>query len=181
MSLEQLDQVLASAPPLPPDPQPIVTDELLLRRFIGPEAHHYMEIFYEAQARSPDKPLGAVRAWSWPAALLFLPWALYRKMWLFGGSMTMVGIVLTLLFPPASTPIGLGLAVVTGFIGNRVYLQFAAGKIAKLKAISASEEELLARVQHFGGVSSLGAWFGVIVIVFASLSAFAAALTAGSR
>src|SRR3982751_944133 len=101
MSLEQLDQILAAAPPLPPDPKPVVNDELLLRRFIGPEAHHYMEIFYEAQAKNPESPLSAIRDWNWPAALCFLPWALYRKMWLFGGSMTIVGLVLTVLFPPA--------------------------------------------------------------------------------
>jgi hypothetical protein len=181
MSLEQLDQVLATAPPLPPDPKPVVTDELLLRRFIGPEAHHYMEIYYAAQAKNPARPLSAVRAWCWPAALLFLPWALYRKMWLFGGSMTMVGIVLTALFPPAGTPIGLCLAVVTGFISNRAYLQLAVRKVEKLKAISASEEELLERVQRAGGVSSFGAWFGAIVIVFASLAAFMTALTAGTH
>src|SRR5947209_6878417 len=124
MSLEQLDKILAMPSPLPAEPKPVVTDELLLRRFIGPEAHHYMEIYYEALAKNPDRPLGAIRAWSWPAALLFLPWALYRKMWLFAGSVTIVGIILALLFPLLGTPIGLGLAVTTGFISNRVYLQF---------------------------------------------------------
>jgi len=179
MSFEQLDQVLATVPPLPADPKPVVTDELLLRRFIGPEAHHYMEIYYDAKAKNHDKPLSAIRAWSWPAALLFLPWALYRKMWLFGGGMTMIGIVLSLLFPVGSTPIGLGLAVMTGFLSNRIYLQHAVRRIEKLKAISASEDELLERVQWTGGVSVLGAWLGAIAIAFASLAAFVTAMKAG--
>lgn len=171
MSFEQLDQILAVPPPLPAEPQPAVTDDFLLRHFLGANASHYMEIYYEARARNPAKPLSAMRSWSWPAALFFLPWALYRKMWLFGGGVTIVGIALSLLFPLVSTPIGLGLAVVTGFISNRTYLQLAIRKIDKLKAISASQEELLARVQQAGGVSQFGAWFGVIVIVCASLVA----------
>jgi hypothetical protein len=109
--------------------------------------------------------------WSWPAALWFLPWALYRKMWLFGGSMAIAGIILALLFPPAATATGLGLALLTGFISNRAYLQLATGKIAKLKAISDSEEELLARIHRAGGVSPLGAWFGVVVLVCSSIIA----------
>src|SRR4051812_35846107 len=120
MSFEQLDQILAvPPPPLPAEPKPAVNDDFLLRQFIGANASHYMEIYYEARAKNPAKPLGAMLSWSWPAALWFLPWALYRKMWLFGGSVTMVTIVLSLLFPSVSTPIGLGLAVATGFIGNR--------------------------------------------------------------
>ena len=110
MSLEQLDKILATVPPLPPGQKAAVTDELLLRRFIGANASHYLEIYCEARAKNPARPLGAIRDWSWPAALLFLPWALYRKMWLFGGSVTIVGIILTLLFP-AGTPIASDLPI----------------------------------------------------------------------
>jgi hypothetical protein len=179
MSFEQLNEILAMpVPPLPVEQKPVVDDDYLLRRFIGPSADHYIAIYNTARARNPEKPLSVMRSWSWPAALWFLPWALYRKMWLFGGSMTIVGIILSLLFPFVATAIGLGLAVVTGFISNRIYLQLATGKIAKLKVISESEEELLARLHRAGGVSRFGAWFGVIVLVFASLVAFVTAYNA---
>jgi hypothetical protein len=151
--------------------RPIVDDDFLLRRFIGPNADHYIVIYNTARAKNPDQPFGAMRSWSWPAALWFLPWALYRKMWLFGGSVTIAGIILSLLFPSAATAMGIGLAVATGFISNRIYLQLVVRKIAKLKAISDSEGDLLARLDRAGDVSSFGAWFGVVVLVCASLIA----------
>ena len=168
MSFDELNEILAMpVPPLPVEQKPVADDDDLLRRFIGPNADHYIAIYNTARAENPDKPFRTMRRWSWPAALWFLPWALYRKMWLFGGSMAIAGIILSLLFPSVGTVTGLGLAVVTGFISNGSYLQFATGKIAKLKAISNSEEELLARLHRAGDVSRFGAWFGVIVLVFA--------------
>jgi hypothetical protein len=176
MSFDELNEILAMPvpPPVPPE-KPVVDDDYLLRRFIGPNADHYIAIYNTARAKNPEKPFSVMRSWSWPAALWFLPWALYRKMWLFGGSMTIVAIILSLLFPSVATVTGLALAVVTGFISNRTYLQLATGKINKLKAISESEEELLARLTRAGDVSHFGAWFGVIVLVFATLVAFVTA------
>jgi hypothetical protein len=173
MSFEQLNEILDMPvpPPLPAEQKPVVDDDYLLRRFIGPEAQHYIAIYSEARANNPDKPFKRMWRWSWPAALWFLPWALYRKMWLFGGSMAIAGIILALLFPPAASATGLGLAVLTGFISNRAYLQLATRKIVKLKAISDSEEELLARIHRAGGVSVFGAWFGVVVLVCSSMVA----------
>jgi hypothetical protein len=180
MSFEQLNEILAMPvpPALPVEQAPVVDDDYLLRRFIGPGADHYIAIYNAARASNPDKPFSRIRSWSWPAALWFLPWALYRKMWLFGGSMAIAGIILALLFPPAATATGLGLAVLTGFISNRVYLQFATAKIAKLKAISASEQDLLARIHRAGQVSPFGAWFGVVVVVCSSMIAFITAYNA---
>ncbi len=180
MSFEQLNEILSMPvpPPLPGEQQPVVDDDYLLRRFIGPEAAHYVAIYTEARAHSRDDPFKRMWRWSWPAALWFLPWALYRKMWLFGGSVAIFGIILALLFPPAATVTGLGLAVVTGFISNRAYLRFATGKVAKLKAMSDSEEDLLARIHCAGGVSVFGAWFGALVIVCSSIVAFITAYNA---
>jgi hypothetical protein len=180
MSFEQLNEILdiPVPPPLPVEQPPVVDDQYLLRRFIGPEAEHYIAIYSKARAHNPDKPFSRMRSWSWPAALWFLPWALYRKMWLFGGAMAIAGIIVALLFPPVATATGLGLALLTGFISNRAYLQLATGKIAKLKAICDSEEELLARIHRAGGVSPFGAWFGVIVLVCSSAVAFITAYNA---
>ena len=180
MSLEQLNEILSTPlpPPLPAEQQPVVDDDYLLRRFIGPEAAHYMAIYAEARRNSRDQPFKGLWRWNWPAALWFLPWALYRKMWLFGGSMAIAGIIVALLFPQVATVTGLGLAVVTGFISNRAYLQFAIAKVAKLKTISESEEDLLTRIHQAGGVSAFGAWFGVIVIVCSSMVAFITAYNA---
>ena len=180
MSFEQLNEILDMPvpPPLPAEQTPALDDDGLLRRFIGPEAEHYIAIYNEARANNRDQPFKRMWRWNWPAALWFLPWALYRKMWLFGGSMAIFGIILALLFPPAATVTGLVLAVLTGFVSNRAYLKFATAKIAKLKALSDSEEDLLARIQRAGGVSPFGAWFGVIVIVCSSMVAFITAYNA---
>ncbi len=173
MSFDELNEILAMpVPPLPVEQRPVADDDDLLRKFIGPNADHYIAIYNTARAENPDKPFSRLWSWSWPAALWFLPWALYRKMWLFGGSMAIAGIILALLFPFAATAIGLGLAVVTDFISNRTYLQLATGKIAKLKAKSGSEEEFLVRVHRAGDVSHFGAWFGAIVVVLANLIGF---------
>ena len=172
MSFDQLNEILSvPVPPLPAEPNPVVDDDYLLRRFFGPGADHYVAIYNEARAKNPDQPLRAVRRWSWPAALCFLPWALYRKMWVFGGSMTIAGIFVALLFPPVATVSGLAVAAVTGALSNRVYLKLAIDKIAKLKAITESEDELLALVHRAGGVSQAGAWYGAVVIVCASVIA----------
>jgi hypothetical protein len=179
MSLEQLNEILAMPVPPPlPSEQPVVDDDDLLRRFIGPSADHYIAIYNTARAKNPEKPFSTMWSWSWPAALWFLPWALYRKMWLFGGGMTIAGIILALLFPAIGNGVGIAVAVVTGVMSNRVYLQLATRKIAKLKAASNSEEELLARVHRAGDVSPFGAWFGVIVLVCATLIAFTTAYNA---
>jgi hypothetical protein len=180
MSFEQLNEILAMPvpPPLPAAPQPALDHDELLRQFIGPEAGPYIAIYNEARANHPDKPFTRMWRWSWPAALWFLPWALYRKTWLFGGSVAIGGIILALLFPAAATATGLALAVLTGFISNRAYLQFATAKIAKLKTRSSSEDELLGRIRRAGGVSLFGAWFGVIVVVCSSMVAFIAAYNA---
>src|SRR4029077_12024131 len=88
MSFEQLNEILAMpVPPLPTEPKPVVDDDFLLRRFIGPNADHYIAIYNTALAKNPRKPFSVMRSWNWPAALFFLPWALYRKMWVFAGSM----------------------------------------------------------------------------------------------
>ncbi len=174
MSFEQLNEILATPvpPPLPTEPQPVLDHDAMLRRFIGPEAGHYIAIYNEARANNPDQPFKRMWRWNWPAALWFLPWALYRKMWLFGGSMAIFGIIFALLFPAVGTATGLGLAVLTGFISNRAYLQFATAKITKLKARSDSDDELLGRIHRAGGDSPFGAWFGVIVVVCSSMVAF---------
>ena len=180
MSFDQLNEILAASvpPPLPVEAKPVVDDDYLLRRFFGPDADHYIAIYNAARVTNPDQPLRAVRRWSWPAALCFLPWALYRKMWVFGGSMTIAGILIALLFPPVATVTGLAVAIMTGALSNRVYLKLATRKLAKLKAISESEDELLALIHRVGGVSEAGAWYGVIVLVAATAITFVAGFNA---
>lgn len=169
MSFEQLNEILATpVPPLSTEQRPVVDDEYLLRRFIGPNADYYIAIYNTARAKNPDNPFRAMTwSWSWPAALCFLSWAMYRKLWMFGGGVTFVSIVFALLFPSAGSAPSISTALLTGTISNRVYLQSATKTIAKLKATSRSEEELLARVYRAGGVSNVGAWVGASVVVLA--------------
>ena len=177
MSFEQLNEILAMPvpPPLPAEQPPVVDDDFLLRRFIGPEADHYIAIYNTALAKNPGKPFRVMPGWSWPAALFFLPWALYRKMWAFAGGIMLFTVVLIALLPGSSNYISLASAVGTGLIGNGIYLQFVADKIAKFKTISGSEEELLARIAHTGGVSPAGGWYGVAAMVLGALAGAVAA------
>jgi hypothetical protein len=176
MSFEQLDEILAMpVPPLPAEPEPVVDDDFLLRRFIGPEADHYIAIYNTALAKKPGKPFSVMWSWNWPAALFFLPWALHRKMWAFAGGVMLSTIVLAELFPKAGGFISLASAVACGMAGNVMYLRFVTNKIAKLKTISDSEEELLALISRVGGVTDAGAWYGAAVMVLAALVGFVAA------
>ena len=50
MSFDRLNEILDMPvpPPLPAEQKPVVDDDYLLRRFIGPEAEHYIAIYGEA-------------------------------------------------------------------------------------------------------------------------------------
>jgi hypothetical protein len=179
MGFEQLNEIMAQPvpPPLPAGQKAVVGDDYLLWHFIGPSADYYTAIFNAERRQRRGKPIGGLWSWNWPAFLIFLPWALYRKMWLFGGIMTLIAVALALLFPPIALVTSFAVAVVTGIISNGAYLRLATRKIAKLKATSSSDEELLARIHKAGGVSQFGAWFGAIVVVLANVVSVISAIT----
>src|ERR1700737_3208474 len=100
MPFDRLDEMMAMPvpPPLPAEQQTsALDDKSLLRRFFGANAAHYLALWNKAEITSPGSPL-RVPSWNWPAALCFLPWALYRKIWLVAGAMTLASVVLSLLF-----------------------------------------------------------------------------------
>jgi hypothetical protein len=149
-------------------------DVELLRRFIGPNANYYVDIWKVNRSRNAGRFVMRP-SWNWAAAMFFWPWALYRKMWLWA----FLGFLLFHI-PGLSgneyLVLSIPMSVVTGLFGNGLYLRHALARIAKIKTTSTSKDELLERVEKAGGVSKAAVWlsFGMVIALVALLRLFVA-------
>ena len=164
-------------PSIPDQTAASVEDEELLRRFIGPNANHYIDIWKKSRAKNAGRFVMRP-SWNWAAALFFWPWALYRKLWLWA-FLDFLLFHIPGMFRNEFLLLSAPMIVVTGLYGNGLYLRHALARIAKLKATSTSRDELLERLEKAGGVSKAAVWFGfgmvialvVLLRVFVALNA----------
>jgi hypothetical protein len=160
-----------------------ITNEDLVRRFIGPNQNYYINIWKLNLSRVPRGRFVMARSWNWPAALCFFPWALYRKMWLWAFAVPVATAVVTVALPSTPTNhlwahlFALGL---TGWWANALYLRRAIGKIEKIRSASVSEAQMLTQLDKAGGVSKVGAWFGGISYTLVELLSLYVVLRAHS-
>ena len=174
MSYVEALEGTSAAMPLTAAPAPAISsqdEEVLLRHFIGTNADSYIRTWQRMQARDPSLRK-LVFDWSYPTFFLFLPWALYRKMWKL--------IVIFLLLPIVVETVAFGevlqgakgaylhlaiFAVAAGF-AKSLYVQSAVRRIRTLRARSQSEDEFMAKIEG-KGVSPIAAVAGSVLLVLA--------------
>jgi hypothetical protein len=151
-----------------------VSDEALLRRFIGPNANYYIDVWKRNRSKDAERRFRMRPSWNWPAALFLWTWVLYRKMWLLAFLAFLLMHVLSA-FRSEGLVLSALMIVATGVYGNSLYLRHALARIAKIRASSSSEEEVLKRLEKAGGASKGAVWsaFGAIVAFIFLLWLFA--------
>jgi hypothetical protein len=135
-----------------------------LRAAIGPRAEHYLRRWREMDGS------GKSYNWNWAACLLNVFWFAYRKMWGWMAATALAYVVASPFLDPTNrlqfriAAFSLvGLSMVTGGYGNRIYRR----QIEALAAGQATLEQLRAR----GGVSLAAALVSVVVVTLLSLVA----------
>ena len=165
---------LATDQSIPDQTAASVSDEQLLRRFIGPNANYYIDIWKRNLSKDAERRFRMRPSWNWAAALLLWTWTLYRKMWLLAFLEFLLMHVLSA-FRSEGLVLSILMSVVAGVYGNSLYLRHALARIAKIRATSESDEELLKRLEKAGGGSRVAVWssFGAIVALVFLLWLFA--------
>ncbi len=145
------------------DPDQLHRREDLLA-FFGPHADKYLLVYDRLHARANRAPGEKIRfnflrggGMSGPAFFVGPVWFFYRKMWLYGGILTALMLLLAVL--PAflsigslSLPISIGIAIVS----KQIYVSDAINTIQKLRAANPTlSPQTLA---HAGGVSKTAGW-----------------------
>lgn len=109
----------------------------------------------------------------WPGLLVPQAWFLYRKMYLWAAAVS-AGPLLIAYFPHLA-PLSWSASLI-GALGLKLYFDGAAKTIAAIRSTSADDDEARALIARAGGVSRIGAVFG---LAFA-FSAFVLSLKAGA-
>ncbi len=134
-------------------------------RFIGPNAHFYLEKF--ESMGSVKHPKFAV-SWHWPAFFVFFFWALYRKMWFWAAINQISAIVLMVLTRPS--PLWLIFVFIWPMCANYLYFRHTARHVNWLKPNETAEEKNNFLVIK-GGVSKPALWAGLILTFAISMFA----------
>ncbi len=164
------------------DPEPDKRREEL-RLFLGPNAAAFLPA-YDKMVADANRPAGAKRKlgfyrYGFTTAAFFVGpvWFFYRKLWVWGWSLT--GIIVALAWLPLPSRTGLLLSMAMALMAKQIYLNHAIVKIAALReAREPSPEEL----QAAGGVSKTAGWIGGVVyalIILISLLGILLALKTG--
>jgi hypothetical protein len=150
-----------------------------IRSFVGPKADYYLEKWADSLALK-DESYGA--GFNWAAFFLSGLWLPYRKMYLvtliFYGIILAESVLEDLVFigildepepPPAlGRMVGLAIAIVCGWYGNRWYLSHTRAKIAELRGLGEEDEAYMQVLAKQGGRSlaaSLGIFLSFMVIM----------------
>ena len=136
----------------------------LLAAFLGPKnTDYYARHFGRIQAEQK------IASWNWPAFFLTWPWLLYRKMWLNAALYFFVlpivyAFLAGALIAAFGAQAGSGLYYLTWFLtafilipmfANWLYYRHAQGKMQKVAASVASQDEQAQRLARIGGTSSI--------------------------
>ncbi|MCY7352557.1 MAG: DUF2628 domain-containing protein [Cytophagaceae bacterium] len=139
------------------------TNDEQLRTFFGTQVGYYLDV-------TQDLRDGIHRYNMW-AFFLGILWILYRKMY----AVFFITVLLIILeqqvedwlFPALAnnstwnTVFNLGVASTIGFLGNRLYIRHALGKIEAVRALNLDEEQTQAELRRQGGTS----WAGPLIFL----------------
>jgi len=140
-----------------------------LKAFIGPNADKFAKVWVKMGTTKKPSAIG----WSWPAFLLGFVWFLYRKMYIAGGLLLLIPMVLALMFPDNNGG-SIGLAVCLGMLGKSWYLASAKKKIVKINERVVSPEDKAEQIAQAGGVSvPMGIVGGLIYTATIALAIYA--------
>jgi hypothetical protein len=117
--------------------------------FFGKDAPSFMPLLHRMRARTGRR--WSVIEWSWSAALLPIPWLLYRKLWSMA-ALLLFGLVLPSLVP-ISAGVAIGATIGTSLSFRSLYVAEAGRTIAAILAEEGENEEAAQRIARAGGVS----------------------------
>ncbi len=151
-----------------------------LRAFIGLNADAFMAQYevIRARAGAAPKAAGRFKVSFLPMAFFLGPcWFFYRRMWTWAWGF--VALYVLLAFLPATSRIGLPLAIATAMFGRQAYVTWAVYRIAKLRSASGGMigPDALAAA---GGVSKRAGWISSVILGVLAALGLAAILLAAS-
>lgn len=117
---------------------------------------------------------GGRLSFCWPGFLAPQAWFLYRKMYLWAALVSAGPLLVA--YAPKIAVLNWGASLV-GAMGLRLYVAGAVRTIARIRAVAADEAEAQALIVRAGGVSRVGAAFGLLF----AFCAFVLSLKAGAH
>lgn len=151
---------------------------LVIPQFVGPAGRHYQRVFSHLQARRPTLAV------SWAALLVPLAWCWYRRMYVYGLVMTVIGPML-LAFSTvfwghlvhaeiAQLAVLCGIALLwlhPALLGKIRYLRGAEPVIQAIETMGMTYRSRDAMLAEKGGTAPVAAVAGIALTVFAMLGA----------
>ena len=139
------------------------TIEQRLESFIGFNAEHYVDYYQTVYQGKQGTPFSH---WHWVPLIFSIPWLFIRRRYFTGAGFALVSVALYFLFPSAQTvPVSLGAtAVICGVAGRPLYMWLALRKIDQVEARRLWPVQRDEQLHRAGGVSLVGAMFGVVVL-----------------
>ncbi|HEX9933219.1 MAG TPA: hypothetical protein VGB08_10295 [Allosphingosinicella sp.] len=142
--------------------------------FAGPNADRFRPAWEKSRARLFEGRGAMALGFCWPALLFSFAWFFYRKMWLFGGLLLVLPVLLAFIFETrAGGSIGMGVAM--AMLGKGLYVQHAVGKIGEIREGGGGDAE----IARAGGVSVAGGAVGGVILALALAALFYPVLTSG--
>jgi hypothetical protein len=130
--------------------------------FFGPRAQVFLDTYEKMRARGPSKQLTLVATWCWPAFFASFAWYFYRKMYLMGGMLVILPIVMGLLLGGTGSS---GMWVIFTMMAKPIYVQTALRRITKADGLGLAGEERRDYLQRAGGVSLVAGLFTGFIYV----------------
>ncbi len=144
-----------------------VSRQAELATFFGPHGAKFLKGYEMQRAMMTRTTGGKIRysflraGYVWPAFFVGPVWFFYRKMWLWGGILTAVVVVLGLL--PIAGRVGFPLGIAMAVGGSSLYLNHAVRTIERLRQASPNGVVDPQQLAAAGGVSKTAGWIGGVV------------------
>jgi len=132
-------------------------DEKELRAFVGDEADYYLGAWSEGRKVS----------FNWAAFLFSAPWLFYRKMYGVAALFLAAGIGFAAVLH--ELVVTLGLALLCGFFGNKLYYWQARRVVRKACSGEPLEENRLKILARRGGTSAVAVFVFLLVVLLGPL------------
>lgn len=106
----------------------ITTEEFKL--FVGAKKQQY---YISKWLKFGEGKYNSFKTWNWSAFFLTFFWLAYRKMYLYAIGISATFFVLTEILPENfSTPLGIGVGITLGLLGNKLYYDYSEKEITKI-------------------------------------------------
>ena len=133
-----------------------------LTTFFGPRADIYLDVYEKMRAAPTLANRARVRTWSWPVFLGSFTWFFYRKMYLYGGMLIILPMILSYLFGSA----GSATSIIFAMWAKGWYVRNALSRIAKANKLGLTGAERIDYLRKAGGVSlTAGIFAGLIYAI----------------